>query len=136
MNGTPKSFCPQCTTEWDRPWYDICPHCNYRFKGHPWWQAPSIIVALICLPAVLLAAYGILASVYPGLYEGRNLESFAFDITLFGTPVGAIAAAVILTIRTGRKGAAIAGWSLLWAVVFSVVSLMLCFFSCLYAFNR
>ena len=132
----PKSFCPQCTTEWDRPWYDICPHCNYRFKGYPWWQAPALMVALICLPAILLVALGLVGSVFPSLYNMNDMEGVAIGIALIGAPVGAIAAAVILTIRTGRKGVAIAGWSLLWAVVFGVVSLMLCFFSCLYAFNR
>lgn len=132
----PRSFCPQCTKEWDRPWYDICPHCNYRFKGHPWWQAPSIIVALICLPALLLVAFGLMANVIPSLYDINDMEGVVIGVALIGAPLGAIAAAVILTIRTGRKGIAVLGWSLLWSIVFVVVGLTLCFFSCMYSFSQ
>jgi hypothetical protein len=132
MNNVPRSFCPQCTADWDRPWYDICPHCHYRFKGYPWWQSPSFIVLLICLPAIAIMSFRLLSKVVPAIGQS-NMESFALGIGLFGAPVGALAAAVILALRMGKKGVAIAGWTLLWTVVFGVVSLILCFFSCLYA---
>ncbi|GEM_PF-2172741 len=124
----PRSFCPQCTTAWDRPWYDICPHCNYRFKGRPWWQAPSFIVFLICLPAIGITGFRLLTKFVPDL-AAINMEALALGIAAIGVPVGAIAAAIILPLRIGKKGAAIFGWALVCAVVFGAVSLLLSFFS-------
>jgi hypothetical protein len=124
----PRSFCPQCTKEWNLPWYDICPHCHYRFKGRPWWHAPSFIVFLICLPAIGITGFRLLTKFVPALAE-TSMEGVAFGIATVGVPVGAIAAAIILPLRMGKKGAAVLGWAVVWAVVFAAVSLALSFFS-------
>ncbi len=126
---TPRSFCPQCTADWDRPWYDICPACGYRFKGYPWWQSPSVIVLLICLPAIAITSFRLLSKVLPAI-SSSNMEWVAMTMALIGAPVGAIAAAIVLVLRLGKKGGALPGWALLWTVVFGVVSLILCFVSC------
>jgi len=128
----PRSFCPQCTADWDRPWYDICPSCGYRFKDRPWWQSPSFIVLLICLPAIGIVVVRLLAEIVPTIKE-YNLETIATGIAIFGMPFGSLAAGVILPLRMGKKGVAVAGWTIVWTFVFGVVSLSLCFFSCLFA---
>jgi hypothetical protein len=125
----PRSFCPQCTADWDRPWYDICPHCHYRFKDRPWWQSPSVILLLICLPAIGITAFRLLPKVLPSV-GSSSMESFALGITMIGVPLTSLAAAIILSLRMGRKGAAVAGWAVVWMLVFGVVSLALCFVSC------
>jgi len=128
----PRSFCPQCTQAWDRPWYDICPHCNYRFKGFPWWMSPSLIVFLICLPAVAIVSFRLLSEIVPGIGE-LKLESVATAIAIFGIPFGSFAAAVILPLRMGKTGLAVPGWTIVWAVLFGLVSTTLCFFSCTFS---
>ena len=129
------TFCPHCTAEWDRPWYDICPSCGHRFIDRPWWHSPTLIVGLICLPAAILVALGLVAGSLP-VVGSWDLETIAVGITLFGPPLGSLAAAVLLSLRMGRKGGALFGWILLWVLVFGCVSFILCFFSCLFAFGQ
>ena len=133
MNNVPKPFCPHCTADWDRPWYDICPSCGHRFKARPWWQSPWFILLLICLPALAIATFRVVTKLVPGL-GGGSLESIALVIAMIGVPVGSVAAAVILPLRMEKKGAAVAGWTLVWLVVFGLASVSLCFFSCLFSY--
>jgi len=128
-----KPFCPQCTAEWDRPWYDVCPSCGHRFVDRPWWQTPFFIVLLICLPACGLAVVGSLLRMVPSLQE-TQFGVVALILALAGVPVTSVAAGIILAVRMGRNGGAAVGWGLLWAVLFGVVAASLCFFSCLFGF--
>jgi hypothetical protein len=87
-----KPFCPHCQSDWDRPWYDVCPSCGHRFAQRKAATGPLLLSLLG--PAAAIA----------GAYLDETGEPFGRHIMLAGgfvlLPAGCLIASILLSRRT------------------------------------
>lgn len=130
MNEPAKSFCPQCQANWDRPWYNVCPACKYRFKERPAWQSPWLILGLACAPALAILILGALPKETLRQFWSEGRDDLLIILTMVGSTVAAVPAGILFACRLKST----AGWRVLLSVIFIplfyAVSFCLCFFAC------
>jgi uncharacterized paraquat-inducible protein A len=125
-----KSFCPHCQADWDQPWYDVCPACNYKFTGHSRWQSPWLILAMVLAPAVAVLAAGLIPRQMLQHVWQQDRDGLLFTLTTAGSAVAAIPAGILASCRLARGTGGRVLYSLIFIPVFYVVSFILCFFTC------